>query len=128
MPRDRKSPRDEPFQCDEPDKKALDVERLKGCAEHLDTVELDELFWFLERKGQTKTQENLYIMTMVSRSPKQIVGHLVSLDKSAETIKKFLHGNICLAAVIVIHLLIGGYSIKTIYSVFHDDFHPPLIL
>lgn len=69
-------------------KKAADVEKLKICAEHFDTVELNELFCFLERKGKTKTRENLYIMTRVSRNPRQIVGHLVSLDKSAETIQK----------------------------------------
>ena len=63
---------------------------MKGSAEHFDVVELDELFWFLERKGQTKTRENLYIMTMVSRNPRQIVGHIVSLDKSAETIQRMV--------------------------------------
>ena len=63
---------------------------LKSCAEHFDVVELDELYWLLERRAQTKTCKNLYIMTLVSRSPRQIVGYLVSLDKSAETIQKMM--------------------------------------
>lgn len=66
---------------------------LKSCAEHfgvVDVVELDELYWLLERRAQTKTCKNLYIMTLVSRSPRQIVGYLVSLDKSAETIQKMM--------------------------------------
>ena len=40
-------------------------------------MELDELYWFLESKPRTKTRENVYIMTMVSRKPRQILGHVV---------------------------------------------------
>jgi IS1 family transposase len=47
-----------------------------------DVLELDELYWFLERKAKTKTRENVYIMTMVSREPRQIVGFDVAADKS----------------------------------------------
>ena len=50
-----------------------------------ETVELDELYWFLERKPRTETRENIYIMTMVSRKPQQIVGHVVSADISSPT-------------------------------------------
>ena len=53
-------------------------------------VELDELYWFLERKPHTKTRENVYIMTMVSRNLRQIVGHVVSTDKSSQTIQKMV--------------------------------------
>ena len=66
------------------------VEKCKSGVEHTGVVELDELYWFLERKEQTRTRENLYIITMVSRYPRQIVGHLVSLDKSARTIQKMV--------------------------------------
>lgn len=53
-------------------------------------VELDELYWFLERKPRTETRENVYIITMVSRSPRQIVGHAVSESKSARVIQQIV--------------------------------------
>jgi len=49
--------------------------------------ELDELWWFVERKPRTETRENLYLMTMVSRSPRQIIGFDVAFDKSPERIQ-----------------------------------------
>jgi len=45
--------------------------------------ELDELYWFIEEKANTETRENVYLMTMVSSEPRQIVGFEVQLDKSA---------------------------------------------
>jgi len=53
-------------------------------------VELDELYWFLEYKPRTETRENVYIMTMVSRKPRQIVGHTVSRSKSSKTIQRMV--------------------------------------
>ena len=53
------------------------VEKCDGC------LELDELYWFIERKAHTETRENVYLMTMVSRQPRQIVGFDVARDKSA---------------------------------------------
>ena len=38
-------------------------------------LEMDELYWFVFRKPRTETRENVYITTLVSRSPR----HLVSL-------------------------------------------------
>ncbi|GHU95482.1 hypothetical protein FACS1894208_08360 [Clostridia bacterium] len=49
--------------------------------------ELDELYWFVERKGSSETRENVYVMTMVSRKPRQIVGFDVARDKSRERIQ-----------------------------------------
>ena len=49
--------------------------------------ELDELYWFVGKKPRTKTRENTYIMTMVSRLPRQIVGFDVAFDKSPERIQ-----------------------------------------
>jgi len=49
--------------------------------------ELDELYWFIERKPQTKTKENVYIITMVSRTPRQIVGYDVAYDRRPERIQ-----------------------------------------
>ena len=51
---------------------------------------MDELYWFLEYKPRTETRENIYIMTMVSRKPRQIVGHVVSWDKTSRTIQRMV--------------------------------------
>lgn len=55
-----------------------------------EAVELDGMYWFLESKPHTKTRENVYIMTTVSRNLRQIVGHAVNMDKSARTIQKMV--------------------------------------
>ena len=44
-------------------------------------LKLDELYWFIGKKAKTETRENTYVMTMVSRSPRQIVGYDVAFDK-----------------------------------------------
>ena len=41
------------------------------------------MYWFINQKANTKTRENTYIMTMVSREPRQIVGFDVLLSKEA---------------------------------------------
>ena len=53
-------------------------------------MELDELYWFLNRKPRTKTRENIYIITMVGRKPRQIMGYCASADKSSQTIQKIV--------------------------------------
>ena len=50
-------------------------------------LELDELWWFVERKPRTETRENVYLMTMVSRKPRCIAGFEVAYDKSPERIQ-----------------------------------------
>lgn len=50
--------------------------------------ELDELYWFIERKPRTESRENTYLMTMIRRSPRQIVGFDVAFDKSPERIQR----------------------------------------
>ena len=54
--------------------------------------ELDELYWFMNKKENTETRENLYIITMIRRNPRQIVGFDVGLDKTAERIQKIVDG------------------------------------
>ena len=49
--------------------------------------ELDELYWYVTRKAHTETRENVYLMTMVSRNPRQIVGFDVAADKSPTRIQ-----------------------------------------
>jgi len=55
-------------------------------------LELDEMYWFIERKPRTETRENIYIMTLVSRSPRQIVGFDVATDKSPARIQRIVDG------------------------------------
>jgi len=38
------------------------------------------MYWFTNRKSQTKTRENTYIMTMISREPRQIISFDVQHD------------------------------------------------
>ena len=52
--------------------------------------ELDELYWFINKKPCTKTRENVYIITMISREPRQIVGFDVAFDKSSERIQNIV--------------------------------------
>jgi IS1 family transposase len=53
----------------------------------IDCAELDELYWFIEKKSTSETRENVYLMTMVTRNPRQIVGFDVAFDKSPERIQ-----------------------------------------
>ena len=55
-----------------------------------DCLELDELYWYIEKKPRTETRENVYLMAMVSRNPRQIVGFDVACDKSPERVQKMV--------------------------------------
>jgi len=48
------------------------------------------LYWFVERKAKSETRENVYIMTAVSRKPRQIVGFDVAFDKSPDRIQNIV--------------------------------------
>ena len=52
--------------------------------------ELDELYWFIEKKPRTEARENIYLMTAISREPRQIVGFEVRADKRACHIQKIV--------------------------------------
>lgn len=52
--------------------------------------ELDELYWFVGRKGASETRENVYLITMISRNPRLIVVFDVASDKSRERIQKIV--------------------------------------
>ena len=45
------------------------------------------MYWFVERKARTETGENVYIMTMISREPRQIVGFAVATERLTEHIQ-----------------------------------------
>jgi len=53
-------------------------------------LELDEVYWFIKRKPRTESRENIYILTMVSRKPRQIVGFDVAFDKSPARIQRIV--------------------------------------
>lgn len=56
-----------------------------------ETLELDELYWYIERKSYSKTRENVYLITMVSREPRQIVSFDVAYDKSPNRIQDMVN-------------------------------------
>ena len=65
-------------------KNEMNVEKCTSC------LELDELYWFIERKPRTETRENVYLTTMVSREPRQIAGFDVAFDKSSARIQQIV--------------------------------------
>ena len=50
-------------------------------------LEVDELYWFVGKKPRTQTRENCYVIPIVSRNPRQIVGIDAAFDKSPERIQ-----------------------------------------
>jgi hypothetical protein len=48
---------------------------------------MDELYWFIGQKGTSETRENCYIIPIVSRLLRQIVGIDAAYDKSPERIQ-----------------------------------------
>lgn len=48
------------------------------------------MYWFIGKKPRTATRENVYIITMVSREPRQIVGFDAAFDKSPARIQKIV--------------------------------------
>jgi len=52
-----------------------------------DVLEMDELYWFVFHKPNTETRENVYLTTLVSRNPRQIVGFDIAYDKAPERIQ-----------------------------------------
>ena len=51
---------------------------------------MDELYWFVGKKAKTQSQENAYLITLVSRLPRQIVGFSAAFDKSPERIQSIV--------------------------------------
>jgi IS1 family transposase len=70
------------------------IDGLKKTAQSLKAkyhiLELDELYWFLGEKTRTETRENVYLMTLVSREPRQIVGFDAAFDKSPQRIQNIV--------------------------------------
>jgi len=55
-----------------------------------DAFELDEIFWFIKQRRSHENGVNTYVMTMISREPRQIVGFAVDNSKSADIIQKIV--------------------------------------
>ena len=55
-----------------------------------DIFEMDELYHFVGRKARSETRENAYVMTIISREPRRIVGFSAATDKSPERIQKIV--------------------------------------
>ena len=53
-------------------------------------LELDELYWFIGQKSTSETRENCYIIPIISRLPRQIVGIDAAFDKSPERIQSLV--------------------------------------
>ena len=54
------------------------------------TFELDELYWFIGKKARTKTRENVYVMTMISREPRQIQAFRVVREKCTQPMTEYV--------------------------------------
>jgi IS1 family transposase len=55
-----------------------------------DAFELDEIYWFIVKRKGHKNGVNIYIMTMLSRNPRQIVAFDVDNSASSVLIQKMV--------------------------------------
>lgn len=68
----------------------MDKKNLGAVDNSYEILELDELYWFIGCKSPKETRENVYLMAMVSRKPRHIVGFDVAFDKSPDRIQKMV--------------------------------------
>ena len=47
--------------------------------------ELDEMYHYMSKKAKTETKENVYVIALASREPRQFLGLVASRDKSPGT-------------------------------------------
>jgi hypothetical protein len=76
----------------------------------LSCLELDELYWFIGKKAKTETRENVYVIIMVSREPRQIVGFDVARDKSQGMKQLMAGGGVALLGMTLVPLLANLFS------------------
>ena len=55
-----------------------------------EAFELDEVYWFIKRKERTENRSNIFIMTMISRMPRQIVGFEVDNSVNSISLQKIV--------------------------------------
>ncbi|GHV01982.1 hypothetical protein FACS1894211_12640 [Clostridia bacterium] len=58
----------------------------------LSEFQMDELWHFIGKRPHTETRENMYIKTMTSEDPRQIVGFAASFTKTAEEMQGIVDG------------------------------------
>ena len=58
----------------------------------LSAFELDEIFWFISERRSQEYGINTYIMTMISRTPRQIVAFDVDKAKAQQLIQRMVDG------------------------------------
>ncbi len=56
----------------------------------METFKLDELYWFVGKRKGCENGINTYIMTMLSREPRQIVAYAVDTSVNAALIQKMV--------------------------------------
>jgi hypothetical protein len=59
-----------------------------------DVFELDEIYWFTGKRKGHKNGVNTYIMTMLSREPRQIVAFAVDTSVNAAHIQEMVDGTV----------------------------------
>ena len=65
-------------------KYAKKIEEKNSSNERVKVIEMDELYSFVERKNR------IYVITLVNREKRQIVGYDIAFDKSRERIQKLV--------------------------------------
>ena len=48
------------------------------------------MYWFVGQKSRKETRENIYLIALISREPRQIVGFSIATDKSPERIQQIV--------------------------------------
>ena len=57
---------------------------------NFDAFELDEIFWFIKQRKGHENGVNTYVMTMISREPRQIVAFAVDKSKAEKIIQQMV--------------------------------------
>lgn len=65
-------------------------EQICNSAIESEAAEIDELYHYVGAKARTETKENIYVIAIMSRQPRQFLGIVASKDKSPETIEKLV--------------------------------------
>lgn len=55
-----------------------------------DERQMDELFWYIKKKENTKTRENTYIILLINTNPRQILGYYAGKYRTAEVKQKIV--------------------------------------
>ena len=61
-----------------------------GTGEKVEIISKPHLSSFVGKKPRTETKENIYLIAMVSRNPRKIVGFDVAFDKSSQRIQNIV--------------------------------------